>query len=85
MAQAVWVGNEPAEDARVEPAATHGEEEGGGRDPHQGRPAVAEPETDPPRRLFPERHKPLLAALAAHVDALAVEVDVAEVERHHLG
>ena len=35
--------------------------------------------------LLAERHDPLLAALAAHVDGLAVEVDVAEVERDGLG
>ena len=35
--------------------------------------------------LLAERHDALLAALAAHVDELAVEVDVAEVERDGLG
>ena len=37
------------------------------------------------RRLLAERDDALLAALAAHVHDLAVEVDVAEVERDGLG
>ena len=37
------------------------------------------------RRLLAERDDALLAALSAHVHDLAVEVDVAEVERDGLG
>ena len=41
--------------------------------------------SDPPRGLLAERDEPLLAALAAHVDVLPVEVDVTEIERDRLG
>ena len=37
------------------------------------------------RRLFAERDDPLLAAFAAHVQLLALEVDVREVETDGLG
>ncbi len=47
-------------------------------------PAVAEVETEAVRGLLAERHDALLAALAADVHRLAVEVDVPEVEPHRL-
>ena len=49
------------------------------------RAAVPEIAPDDVGRFLADRHQPLLAALAANVDGLAVEVDVGEVEPDGLG
>src|SRR5690348_16591868 len=78
VAQAVRVGDEAAERARVEPTAAGRDEErvlGPGR---ELRAPVSKVEAEPVRGLFAERHDSLLPALAADVDRLRVEVDVRE-------
>ena len=83
--EAMRVPQEPANRARVEAAAAHGEED---RVVRAGR-ELGSPELEVTRDvecgLLAERHDTLLAALAAHVHDLAVEVDVSEVERDGLG
>ena len=48
-------------------------------------PAVPQVARKPPGGLLADRHDPLLAALSAHVDRLAFEIDVAERESDRLG
>ena len=80
VAEAVRVGDEPAERARVEPPAPGGEEERILGAAGELRTSLADVAAQPVGRLFPERHGSLLAALAADVEQLLLEVDVAEVE-----
>ena len=84
MAQSVGVPEEPPHGARVQPAAAHGQEDRVVRIRGQGGPPELEVAREVRCGLLAERHDPLLAALAAHVDDLAVEVDVAKVERDGL-
>ena len=85
VAKPVRVRRQAAERARVEPAAAGGEEDGVLRSARQLRAAFAQVPGEPEGGLLAERHGPLLAALAAHVDELLVEVDVLEVEADRLG
>ena len=85
VSQAVRVGEEPTQRARVEAPPADGDEERVARAPRERRASVPEPAAQAPGRLLPERHEPLLAALPAHVDLLAVEIDIGEVEPHGLG
>ena len=80
MAEAVRMGHEPSERARVQAAAAGGDEERVLGACDEFRPAVTEVEPDPVGGLLAERDDPLLLALAADVDRLGVEVDVREVE-----
>ena len=84
MAQAVRVREQPAERARVEPAAADGEEERVVRAARELRPRVAQVARDEVRGLLAERHDALLAALPADAHVLLLEVDVAEVEADRL-
>src|SRR6185503_15207754 len=77
VAEAVRVGKEPAEGARVEPATACGEKHRVARPPRERGSSVPEPASETPGGLLAERHEALLAALAADMDLLAVEVDVA--------
>ena len=83
--EAVRVGEEPPQRARVEPPAARGEEEGVARAARQLRPTVAEVAAEDVRCLLAERHDPFLAALAVDMHGLALEVDVREVEPDRLG
>jgi glucose/arabinose dehydrogenase len=79
MPQTVRMWGDAAQRAGVEPPPTSGEEERILGAVREGRPDL-EPKPEPVRRLLAERDEALLAALAEHPDALAVEVDVREVE-----
>ena len=81
MSEAVRVRQQTADDARVEPPPAHRDEQCVAGAADELRAPVAEPESDPPGGLLAERDEPLLSALPAHVEVLAVEVDVSEVER----
>ena len=85
VAELVRVRREPAQRARVEPAAAGGEEDGVLGALRQLRPAVAEVERRAGSGLLAERDGALLAALAADVEELLLEVDVLEVEADRLG
>ena len=80
----MWVAEEAADGARVEAASPDREEDGVVRsDCEAGLPS--EVARDVERGLLAERNDAFLAALSPHVDELAVEVDVPEVERDRLG
>src|SRR5258708_33087537 len=66
--------------ARVEPPAARGDKERVLGAAHELRPCVAQIDTHRPRGFLTERDDALLAALAAHVDELLLEVDIGEVE-----
>ena len=85
VAQAVRMAEEPAHGARVEPASARrrGRARRSRRAASAGRP-VSQVARELERGLLAERHDALLAALAADVHGLAVEVDVGEVERDGL-
>ena len=83
--QAVRVTEEAADGARVEAASPDREEDGVVRSDGEGGPAGLEVARDVQRGLLAQRDDALLAALSSHVDELAVEVDVSEVERDRLG
>ena len=85
VSEAVRVREEPPERARVESSAAHGDEHGVARPACERRPPVAQPEPEAPRRFLAEWHEPFLAALAADVELLAVEVDVRQVQPDGLG
>src|SRR6059058_4776070 len=68
------------ESARVEPAPARREEERVLGAARELRARLAEVDGDRMRGLLAERHHALLAALAAHVNELLVEVDVGQVE-----
>ena len=78
--QPVRVRDEPSQHARVEPAAADRDEEGITGAAHEPRAAVSKPGAQAPDGLLAERHEPFLPSLAAHVDLLAVEVEVGDVE-----
>src|SRR3954469_13331261 len=69
-----------AQRAGVEPAAAGREEERVLRAADELWPRLAQVDRDSVRRLFAEWNDALLAALAAHVDELLLEVDVGEVQ-----
>src|SRR5215211_192402 len=79
MAEPVWVGEEAAQRARVQPLATRRDEKGVLRAPGQLR-AHLKPAAEPVGGLLAQRDDALLRALAEDADGLTVEVDVAEVE-----
>jgi aminopeptidase len=83
--QAVRVGEHSPERRRVQAAAADGEEQRVLGAAGQRRTRVAKVPGEPPGRLFAEGHHPLLAALAADVHVLLLEVDILQVERHGLG
>src|SRR5215472_2488419 len=86
VTQPMWVGDDPAQCARVEALAPRGEEEGVVRTARESRPRLAQVAAEPERRLLAERHDPLLPALAAADEhELLLEVDVPEVETDGLG
>src|SRR5215218_5211828 len=78
MPQAVGVGEEPADRARVQAPTACREEQGVFRTACELRPRVLEVAAKPVCGLFPERHHTLLAALALDVNGLLLEVDVAK-------
>src|SRR5215218_6401654 len=80
VAEAVRVGEEPPQGARVEPAAPHREKQRYLGSTNEAGPPLAEIERKPVRCLLSERDDALLAALAPHVQRLLLEVDVSEVE-----
>src|SRR5438067_13003945 len=74
MAQAMRVRREPAQRARVEPLTARGDEERVVRAVGKRRSRLVHVARDPVRRLFAERHDPLLATLAAaYVHELLLE------------
>src|SRR6266542_1843587 len=84
MAQPVGVRHDPAQRAGIEPAAADGDEERVlGADGELG-PPLTQVVRQPVGGLLAERDDALLSALAANVQGLLVEVDVAEVERRRL-
>src|SRR5215207_5678609 len=80
MPQSMGVADEPAQRAGVEPAAACAEEERVLRAARELGTGLADVARQPVRRLLTERHGAFLAALAADVHELLVEVDVGEVE-----
>ena len=84
VAEAMRMAKQPSHRARVETPAAHGQEEGVVRAGRERRPSRLQVARELERRLLAERDDALLAALAADVHDLAVEVDVAEVERDRL-
>src|ERR687885_250596 len=78
--QPVRVRKHTPQRARVEAPATHGDEERVFRAGGELWPRLVQVPRDPMARLLAERNRALLAALAAHVNELLLEVDVAEVE-----
>ena len=85
VAQAVRVTDEAAQGARVEAPATRREEEGVLGSAGQLGPGVVQVAPGPGGRLLTKRNEPLLAALAAHVHGLVLEVDVGEIEPDRIG
>src|SRR5690348_13002879 len=86
MPEAMGVGNDATERARVEAATARREEQGVVGSRREGGARLAEVAAEPDRRLLAERDDALLATLAApDVDELLLEVDVSEVEAHGLG
>ena len=83
-AQPVRMAEKPTHGARIEAPSTRGEEERVDGASRQLGPPVAEVASDVVGSLLTERHDPLLATLPAHVDGLALEVDVGEIEPHCL-
>src|SRR5262245_20019685 len=75
---------QPPNRARVQPAPACGQENGVVRARRELRPTGPEVARELQRGLLSERDDSLLSALAAHVDDLALEVDIREVERHGL-
>jgi aminopeptidase len=84
MPQAVWVGEYAAQRRRVQATAAHREEQGVLGAASQRRARVAEVAREPQRSLLPERHDTLLAALAADMYVLLLEVHVLQIERDRL-
>src|SRR5690349_22191811 len=72
VSKAVWVGDEPAQGARVEPAPAGGDEERVLGSGCELRAAVAEVEREPVGGLLAQRHDSLLPALAGDMDGLGV-------------
>src|SRR5215207_4102064 len=85
VAQAVRVAEEPADRARVEATAADRQEDGVVRPSRESRPSGLEVARDMESGFLAERYDALLAALSSHMDDLAVEVDVTEVERDRFG
>ena len=84
VAQSVWVPEESAHGARVEPPSADREEQGVDGATRQLGPSVAEIASHVVCSLFPKGHDALLPALPAHMDGLALEVHVGEVEANGL-
>src|SRR4029450_11853589 len=84
MSEAVRVPEQPAHRARVEAPPASGQEQGVVRAGGQCGPSRPEIARELECRLLAERHDALLPALASDVNHLAVEVDVAEIERDRL-
>src|SRR5438105_3122267 len=80
MPEPVRMRAEPAENARVQPASAHGEEERVRSAGSQLRPRLAQVTREPRGRLLAERDDALLAAFAPDSHELLLEVDVGEVE-----
>ena len=83
--EAMRVGERAAERRRIQPPAAGREEQRVLRAARELRARVAEVAGEPVRRLLAERHRPLLAALAADVHLLLLEVDVGEIQADGLG
>ena len=80
VAEPVWVGEEAPQRGRVQRAPAGGEEERVLRAARQLGPAALELDAQTIGRLLAERDDALLAALAAYVHELLLEVDVGEPE-----
>jgi len=85
VAEPVRVRDEPAQRARVESLPSHREEDGVVGTPRELGTTFKEIERKTVGSLLAERHRALLAALAADVDELLLEVHVLEVEADRLG
>src|SRR3984893_4111399 len=86
VAEAMWVRDESAQRARVEPLSGGREEQGVIRAARESGPGVVEVARYPVRRLLAERDDAILAALtAADVHELLLEVDDSEIEPDRLG
>src|SRR5207247_9164974 len=84
VAQAMGVGEQAAQRARVEPSPARRYEEGVLRSADEARARVLEIAAKPVRGFLAKRHDPLLAALAQDADRLLLEVDVREIEPDRL-
>jgi len=85
MTQAVWVREDAAEGRRVETAPPGGEEDRVLGTLGELWTRFVEIARQQLRRLFTERDDPLLAALAADMELLALEVQIPEVESDGFG
>src|SRR5688572_31142863 len=85
MPEPVRVAEEAADGARVEAASPDREEDRVVRSEDEGGPAGLEVARHVQRGLLAQREDALLAALPSHVDELAFEVHVSEVERDRFG
>src|SRR4029453_2503703 len=84
VAKAVRVAEQPPDGARVETASACRDEEGVVRPARELWSPVREVAGDVVGCFLAERDDTLLPALAAHVDGLALEVHVDEIEPDHL-
>src|SRR2546427_143798 len=84
MAQAMGMGEQAAQRARVEPSPARGDEEGVLRPPYEARAPVLEVTAQPVRSFLAQRNDALFVALALHAHCLLLEVDVSEIEPDRL-